>query len=159
MTKNKIFWLHFFLLICPLISMAQDSLESIHFTRFYNGVQFVRKLTNDTCYATDNIDRGSFRTQKVLTSKQFKDWANIKTQCLELTKKSKQVKSIPILYPRDLKGSVVTEIYIKVKDKIYYYKEEKSAEEIPYNFDIKDNHREFCLSDDELFCKLYHRLL
>ena len=156
--KFNTFWLFFFLVISPLNLIAQGSIESIHFTRFYNGKQFVRKITNDTCYATDNIDRQSFRTQKVLTSNQFRDWENIKRLCLELTKKSKLVKSIPILYPRDLKDTVVTEIYIKMKDKIYYYKEEKSIDEIPYNFDIKDNHREFCLSDNELFCKLYHRL-
>ena len=159
MTKDNTFWFFFFLIISPLASIAQTSIESIHFTRFYNGMQFVLQIRNDTCYATDNIARGSFLTQKVLTRNQFRDWENIKQQCLELTKKSKSVNSMPILYPRDLKDTVVTEIYIKVRGQIYYYGEEKSADEIPYNFDIRDNHREFCLSDNELFCKLYYRLL
>lgn len=159
MNKYTIYFLFFLLINNSINSNAQNTIQSVHFTRFYNGLQYVIKVTNDTCYATDNIGRTSFRTQKVLTSNQFRDWENIKSQCLQFIKNCRIVESIPTLYPREERNTVVTEIYIKLNNKIYLYKEEIFEDKIPYNFKINDNDREFCLSANELFCKLYYRLL
>jgi hypothetical protein len=137
---------------------AQETVESISFTRFYNDKQLVIKLTKDTCFFTDNIDRNYYKTQKTYTIYEYRDWEDFKIKCALFIDKCKPVNNIPVLYPRTSKDTVVSELYIETPGKIYFYSWTYSNEVVkPYLKPI-DYFNE-CFSDDEQLCKIYRRLL
>lgn len=137
---------------------AQDSVVSIHFTRYYNDMQFVIVLKNDTCYHIDNIDRKYYFSQKSLTINEFRDWADFKNKCDKFIGKCSFIDSIPTLYPKFSKDTVVSELYIKTKDKIYFFKWTFSNETVKPYFKLND-YLEQCFYNDELLCKIYSRLI
>ena len=137
---------------------SQDSIKSIHFTRYCNDNQLILKLTRDTCYFSDNIGRTDYKDQKTLTINEYRDWNQFLENCGKFIVKCKPVSELPDIKRKTSIDTIYSELYIETENKIYSYRWFFYDEKLKSNFQIND-YFDNCFSDEVLLCEIYNRLI